>query len=346
MKPSLNRRRFLSSLFTLAAGSALAVSGCAPAPTAAETPTEAASAAPEPTASAVPPNSDKQTEPTAEAAQTEPPKAAAGSPKLCVARGADAEAITRAAVKAAGGMEAYVQAGQNVVIKPNICVDYHPAEYAATTNPAVVAALVKMALEAGAKRVRVMDMPFGGTPESAYANTGIGAAVAAAGGEMEVMSPIKFVETPIPQGLAIQSWKVYKGALDADVLINVPIAKHHSLARLTLSTKNLFGLVRNPGGLHQNLGQRAADLLSLVRPALTVIDAVRILTANGPTGGSLGDVKQLDTVIASSDGIAADAYAATFFGLTGADIAYIKAGAEMGLGTMDLGAVTIEEVNV
>jgi uncharacterized protein (DUF362 family) len=126
----------------------------------------------------------------------------------------------------------------------------------------------------------------------------------------------------------------------------VPIAKHHSLARLTLGSKNLLGVVAKPNDIHRNLGQRVADLASLIRPTLTVVDAVRILTAHGPTGGSLNDVKQTNTVIASHDLVAADAYGATLFGMTGSDIAYIKAGAEMGLGTMDLKSIKVEEVNV
>jgi uncharacterized protein (DUF362 family) len=191
-----------------------------------------------------------------------------------------------------------------------------------------------------------MDMPFGGTPESAYTVTGIGEAVQAVGGEMEVMSPVKFTKFAIPEGRDITEWEVYQDIVNADVLINVPIAKHHSLARLTLGGKNLLGVITKPNRIHRNLGQRVADLTSLVRPTLTVIDAVRILTAHGPTGGSLNDVQQLDTIIASHDIVAADAYGATLFGKTGADISYITAGAEMGLGTMDLDSIKIEEVSV
>jgi uncharacterized protein (DUF362 family) len=269
-----------------------------------------------------------------------------GQTYLSVARGADAEAITRAALKALGGMERFVKQGAEVVLKPNICVDYHTAEYAATTNPDVVAAVTRLCLEAGAKRVRVMDTPFGGTAERAYKISGIAEAVQAAGGEMVVMSPVKFVKTAIPQGKDLKSWSVYRDALDADVLINIPIAKHHSLARLSLGTKNLFGLASSPPQLHANLGQRAADLLSLFHPTLTIIDAVRILTAHGPTGGSLDDVKQTGTVIASHDPVSADAYAATLFGLKGEDIAYIQAAAALGMGTLDLQSIKLEEINV
>jgi uncharacterized protein (DUF362 family) len=269
-----------------------------------------------------------------------------GAAYLAVARGEDPRAITQAALAAIGGMARFVKPGDDVIVKPNICVDYHSYEYAATTNPDVVAALVELCLAAGARRVRVMDHPFGGSAESAYARSGIGEAVQAAGGMMEVMNRAKYRKTEIPEGRDIRSWKVYQEVLAADVLIDVPVAKHHSLARLTLAGKNLLGVVDGPGGLHANLGQRIADLVSLVRPTLTVVDAVRILRAHGPTGGNLDDVQLANTVIASHDIVAADAYAATLFGLTGADIAYVRAAAEMGLGTMDLGAIRLEEFAV
>jgi len=217
---------------------------------------------------------------------------------------------------------------------------------AVPTNPTVVAALVSLCLGAGARRVRVMDSPFGGTAKSAYAVSGIEEAVEAAGGKMEVMSPVKFAQTDIPDGQSITAWQVYQDALTADVLINVPIAKHHSLARLSLGCKNLMGLILEPNRIHRDLSQRVADLVSLFRPTLTVVDAVRVLTDHGPTGGSLNDFAKMDTVIASHDIVAADAYAATLFDMSGADIAYITAAAEMGLGTLDLGSIEVEEINV
>jgi uncharacterized protein (DUF362 family) len=191
-----------------------------------------------------------------------------------------------------------------------------------------------------------MDNPFGGTAESAYAISGIADAVKAAGGEMEVMSPLKFVKYPIPDGKDIKEWDVYRPAMECDVLIDVPIAKHHSLARLTLGGKNLLGLVATPNRIHNNLGQRLSDLYSLFRPTLTVIDGFRILMDHGPTGGSLEDVKLTQTVIASHDLVAADAYGATLFDLKGEDIAYTVAMAAQGLGTMDLSQVKIEEITL
>jgi uncharacterized protein (DUF362 family) len=254
--------------------------------------------------------------------------------------------MVQAAVKALGGIERFVKPGDDVIIKPNIGFGDYSYEYAATTNPEVVGALTALCVGAGAKRVRVMDNPTGGTAEQAYARSGIKDAVIAAGGQMEVMKNLKFQETAIPEGQDITSWPVYRDVLDADVLINVPIGKDHSLGRLTLGMKNLMGVILNRGEFHSNLGQRLADLSSLVRPTLTVVDAVRILMDHGPTGGSLDDVKLANTIIASHDVVAADAYAATLFGLTGADVPAVVAGAEMGLGTMDLGRIKVQEISV
>ncbi len=339
-----SRRQFLRGWLVVSAGAALAASGCGGGPAVTEiSPSTQGIAEPLEGETELP----LQSQPTAQQEQVDTSSQPTAEPAyLAVAHGADAAAITRAAIMALGGMERFVKSGQDVIVKPNICVDYHPPEFAATTNPSVVATLVAMCLEAGAKRVRVMDNPFGGTGESAYANTGIGDAVEAAGGKMEVMGRVKFVKTDIPEGKNIKSWEIYRDALECDVLINVPIAKHHSLAGLTLGGKNLMGLVSAPGMLHGYMGANIADLYSLFRPQLTVLDAFRILTANGPTGGNLDDVKQTQTVIASHDLVTVDAYAATLFGKTGMDVSYTNEMSKRNLGTMDLSSVKVEEINV
>ena len=267
-------------------------------------------------------------------------------PDMAVARGGEPEPLVRAAIAALGGMERFVKAGDQVIVKPNICVAYHTYEYAATTNPWVVATLVKLCLEAGARSVKVMDYPFGGTSEQAYVRSGIREQVLAAGGEMEAISTFKFISTEIPEGVDLKSCDIYDDVLSADVVINVPIAKDHSLARLTLGMKNLMGVIRDRPAMHRNLGQRLADLASRVRPALTVVDAVRILTWGGPSGGSLDAVKKMDTVIASPDIVATDSYAATLFDINPLDLSYVQAGAAMGLGRSELDQLKIEEINV
>jgi uncharacterized protein (DUF362 family) len=351
----ISRRTFLKLTATVAAGAALA--GCSPkestpAPTEKATPGIEPTIPPSPTAGITatatgPAEATLSQEAPADTQTSTPePSPTAAPVYMAVIHGPDPAVITRAAIDTLGGMVSFVRPGNDVIIKPNICTDYLPPEYAATTNPTVVATLVSMCLEAGAKRVRVMDYPFGGTPASAYENSGIKAAVEAAGGEMGYMPFAKYIEVDIPQGKSMTSTSIFRDILETDVLINVPIAKTHSAAVLTLGEKNLMGVVQNRNVMHGDLHQRIADLNSLVKPGLTVVDAVRILTAHGPTGGDLADVKQTDTVIASRDIVAADAYATTLFGMTGADIGYIQASADMGLGTMDLSSINIREINL
>ncbi|MCL5995366.1 MAG: DUF362 domain-containing protein, partial [Chloroflexi bacterium] len=134
------------------------------------------------------------------------------------ARGGDQpEELVKRAIAALGGMERFVKPGQTVVVKPNICVAYHTYEYAATTNPWVVGALVKLCKAAGASRVRVFDYPFGGTADQAYTRSGIQEQVLAAGGEMEEMARMKFVKTDIPAGLDLNAWQLSDDVLTADV---------------------------------------------------------------------------------------------------------------------------------
>lgn len=356
MKPILSRKEFIRRVAFAGmglAGTALLQSCGTPAAPALNritlepSPTGVPSTAPSPTYTPGAPAAPLPTPTPTTIPPTAAPAPSTALPHLAVVRGASAEAITRQAVNALGGIGRFVKAGDDVIIKPNICNAYHGPEYASTTNPEVVAALVKMCLEAGARRVRVMDFPFAGTPQKAYEVSGIGAAVQAAGGEMEVMSKVKYRQVDIPAGQTIKRWSMYGDALDADVLINVPIAKDHGSTRLTLGMKNLMGLVLDRAGFHaRGLHQCIVDLNTVVRPHLTVVDATRILVANGPTGGSLDDVRVMNTIIASPDIVVADAYATTLFGLTPADVAYISMGAERGLGTADLTRIAIAEIEL
>lgn len=268
-------------------------------------------------------------------------------PYLSVARNGEPEDMVRKAIAALGGMQRFVPRGATVVVKPNACVAYHTYEYASTTNPWVVAALVKMAYEAGAGLVKVFDYPFGGSFEDAFANSGIGELVTAAGAELKPMQSIKFVETEIPNAANLNSARIYEDVLNADVLINVPIAKNHSLAKLTLGMKNLMGIIRERERIHRNIGQCLTDLNSRVKSTLTIIDGVRILMANGPTGGNLKDVRQANTIIASTDIVAADSYAAkTLFDFPPEKLTYIAEATSRGLGRSDLENLKIEEIQL
>jgi uncharacterized protein (DUF362 family) len=267
---------------------------------------------------------------------------------VVVIRGGEPEQLVRLAVATLGGIEQFVPSGANVIVKPNICVANHTYEYAATTNPWVVATLVKMCYEAGAAKVKVMDYPFQGTQRKAYEISGIKEQVEAVGGEMVDMLSYLYILTENPAGKVLKKTDVYEDILKADVLINVPIPKQHGAGGLTLGMKNLMGIIKYRSPLHYNgLHQCIADLNALIKPQLTVVDAVRILTANGPTGGNLADVQKLDTIIASRDIVAADSYAITLFdNLKHDDPEYVRIGAEMGLGRSDLQNLNIQEIQI
>ncbi len=265
-------------------------------------------------------------------------------PDLVVAHGASPAEITKAAIDALGGIRRFISRGDIVVVKPNIGWDRLP-EQAGNTNPDVVAAVVKLCFEAGAKKVKVFDRPVN-DPRRCYVQSGIAPAAAALGADVDYMDERKFKDMAI-NGQALKMWPLYTEVFEADKVINVPIAKHHGLAKLTMSLKNWMGVM---GGsrrqIHQKLDESLVDLSMKIRPTLTVLDAVRILTANGPQGGSLADVKKLDTVIAGIDQVAIDSYGATLFGMKGSDLGFVRTGDRLGLGTMDLAKLKIKKVQV
>jgi uncharacterized protein (DUF362 family) len=259
---------------------------------------------------------------------------------VAVAEGGDYAAITRRAVAALGGMGAFVKRGDVVVLKPNMGWDRAP-EFAANTHPLVVRALAEECLAAGARRVKVFDHTCN-DPRRCYINSGIQLALKGMKGvEVKQIEPERFRKVLL-NGQFLKEWELYDEALNANVFINVPIAKHHGLSRLTLGLKNIMGVMGgNRGYTHRNLEVALADVNRVLKSHLTVIDATRILTAHGPQGGSLADVRVLNTIVASRDIVAADAYATTLFGMRPADIPTTVAAARRGLGEMDLRRVQV-----
>jgi uncharacterized protein (DUF362 family) len=263
--------------------------------------------------------------------------------ELIVTSGSSPARITRAAVDALGGMKRFISKGDVVVIKPNIGWDRLP-EQAANTNPEVVATLVRMCLESGAGKVKVFDRPVN-DPRRCYVQSGIFNAATAAGAEMHYVDERRFRETKI-NGSVLKTWPLYEDILKADKIINVPIAKHHSLSRLTMSMKNWMGVMGGSRShIHQRIDECLVDISMTIKPSLTVLDAVRILMRNGPQGGNVADVRRLDTVVAGIDQVAVDSYGATLFGMKGSDLGYVKIAAQRGLGTMDLSKIKIRKIS-
>lgn len=262
---------------------------------------------------------------------------------IAVASGSDPGKLARAAVDALGGLGKLVKKGDFVVIKPNIAWN-QPAEVAATTNPFVVAELVKMCKEAGAGRILVIDHVIDKPSEMVLGLTGIQAAGTAAGADVTAaQNESDFRTIEIPKGRAMKSDVCIKEVLKADVFINVPIAKTHGMTKLTLGMKNLMGCTWDRQAWHKNaLDQCIADYATAVRPDLIVLDANRILLTGGPKGP--GKTKDIGKVIVGIDPVAVDAYGATLFGMKPEAVGHIRLAHEMGVGEIDLAKVKIKNV--
>lgn len=267
---------------------------------------------------------------------------AAGALALAIARGKDATVNLRKALEAMGGLGAFVKAGDKVVIKPNVGWNRLP-EQAANTNPELVEELVRQAKALGAAKVWVADVPVN-APERCFERSGIRKATGAAGGTVVMPDGNAFREVLVG-GRTLKVADVLWPFVDADKVINVPLAKHHSLSKATLTMKNWYGVL---GGhrarLHQDLGNSIVDLTLMMKPTLNVLDATRVLLANGPTGGNLADVKQVDAVAVSVDPVAIDSWGAELLGLKGGQLAFVTLGEQAGLGKADWKGVKYEEI--
>ncbi|HJX52719.1 MAG TPA: DUF362 domain-containing protein [Polyangia bacterium] len=255
----------------------------------------------------------------------------AGATDMAIVRGPDPAANVRRAIEALGGMGRFVRRGERVVIKPNIGWNRLP-EQAANTNPDVVAEVVRLVLAAGASKVWLTDASVN-TPEQCFARSGIEKAAKAAGATVIRPDASAFREVNV-SGKLLRTGDVLFPIVEADRVINIPVVKQHGLSLASMALKNWYGVL---GGqrvkLHQNIHLSIIDLAAMVKPTLTVLDATRILLANGPTGGSLSDVKQLDTIAAGTDEVALDAFGATLLGLNPNDVGFIVEGMKAGLGT-------------
>jgi uncharacterized protein (DUF362 family) len=262
---------------------------------------------------------------------------------VAVAEGSDYPAITRKAINALGGMKKFVKPGDVVVVKPNMGWD-RSTELAANTHPQVVRAVVEECLAAGAKKVKVFDYTCNDA-RRCYVNSGIeGALKGLKNVECKQIEAERFRKVAI-NGQFLKEWELYDEALAADVYINVPVAKHHGLSKLTLGLKNIMGIMGGTRGyIHRSLDVALADVNAHFKTHLTIIDATRILTAHGPQGGNIADVKVLNKVIASVDTVAADAFATTLFGMKPSDIPVTVAAHKRGLGEMDLARIKVVKV--
>lgn len=265
---------------------------------------------------------------------------------LVAVRGGEPGEMFDSGIAAYGGMRTFVSRGSRVVVKPNIGWDLTP-ERGGNTHPALIGRIVEHCLDAGAAEVIVFDHSCDNWRQC-YLNSGIERAVKAAGGKMvSADSRGYYREVPVPQGKRLTTAEVHKALLDADVFFNVPVLKDHSSSLLTASMKNLMGVVWDRWYFHRNdLHQCIADIASLRKPDLTIVDAYHVMMRNGPRGVSENDVVKMRAQVLSTDFVAADAAGAKLYGVEPEAVRHIGLAAQMGLGRMDLQNLAINRIRL
>lgn len=262
-------------------------------------------------------------------------------PQMTVVQGGEPRALVQQALENLGGVARFIGRQDVVVLKPNVAWDRTP-EQAANTNPELVAEAVRQCWHAGAKRVIVTDVSCN-EPRRCFQRSGILAAARAEGAEVILPDPEMFKEVDLG-GVVLKTWPVFKPFLDADKILNLPIAKHHGLVGVTLGMKNWYGILGGERNrLHQQIYQSLVDLANFMLPTLTLMDCYRVLLRNGPTGGNVEDVAVKKTLVAGTDPVAIDAYVAkAYWNLDTEHLPYLTMAAARGLGTADFAALAVK----
>jgi len=276
--------------------------------------------------------------------------------EVWVAEGGEPDVMTEKVVEAMGGAGKFVKKGRSVLIKPNIAWNKKPEE-GANTHPKVVATLVRLCRKAGAKEVIVLDRAVT-NPRFTYKTSGIGKAARDAGARLvypDWRGQVMYVARDIPGAVSLKKHTFVKELFDVDVIINVPVAKHHGLTKLTCAVKNWLGVVGGRrGALHPNIHQNLVDIARLVKPDLVIVDATRIVFRRGPQGKSKEDVKEPKIIIGATNMFTADAYALRVFNEHAPgwkdtkvdDVGYLRLGLAQKLGETRHDKITVHKVEM
>ena len=266
--------------------------------------------------------------------------------KICIATGVDRSKTIRRAFDAMGGIETYIQKGDRVLLKVNAAFATPPI-LSATTNPQLVAEVTHLCYKAGASSVVVTDNPIN-DPASCFSLTGIAKAARSRGAKVLLPRAHLFQPTTVPNGTLIRNWPIlWEPFLGINKVIGIAPVKDHHRSGASMTMKNWYGLLGGRRNIfHQDIHTIITELAMMVIPTLVILDGTTTMIANGPTGGSLADLKQTNTMIVSTDQVAADAFGATLLGKTAADLPYIPKAEAAGLGTADYEALKPIRLNV
>ncbi len=252
---------------------------------------------------------------------------------ISVVQGADRTRTVHKAIELLGGIERFIKPGDVVAIKPNVAFA-SPPMLGATANPELVAEVVRLCYDRGkAKKVIVTDNPIN-DPTSCFTLSGIGKAATQAGADIVLPKSHLFRHTTLAEGKLIRNWPVFFGPFEqADKLIGISPVKHHHRASASMAMKNWYGLLGGRRNIfHQDINTIIAELSMMVKPTLVILDGTEVMMTNGPTGGSLSDLRRANTLIASCDMVAADAYGCRLLELTVSDLPYLAKAEKAGVG--------------
>ena len=260
---------------------------------------------------------------------------AGAAKKMAIVQGQNRVETVNLGLKALGGIETFIKKGDRVLIKVNAAFATPPI-LSATTNPELLSEVVRLCLASGAASVAVVDNPIN-NPESCFALTGIGQAARTSGARLVLPKEPLFAEITVPGAKLIKSWPVLAGPLgEANKLIGIAPVKDHNRSGASMSLKNWYGLVGGRRNMfHQDIHTFIMELAMMIKPTLVILDGIFSMMTNGPTGGSLSDLKQTNTMIVSTDHVAADACGAALLGKSIGDLPYIGKAPAAGAGTDD-----------
>lgn len=255
---------------------------------------------------------------------------------MSIVKGSDRMETHNKAIELLGGIERFIRPGETVAIKPNVAFA-SPPMLGATANPELVAEVVRLCYKRGkAKKVIVTDNPIN-DPASCFTLSGIGKAASAAGAEVVLPKAHLFEHTTLAGGRLIKNWPIFfEPFRKADKLIGIAPIKDHHRAGASMTMKNWYGLLSGRRNIfHQDINTIIAELAMMVRPTLVILDGTEVMVTNGPTGGSISDLRRANTLIASTDCVAADSYGCTLLGLAVSDLPYLAKAEKAGVGTTD-----------
>ena len=254
---------------------------------------------------------------------------------ISIVEGPDRKQTVDKAIELLGGIERFVKEGETVAIKPNVAFA-SPPMLGATAQPELVAQVVTLCLKAGAAQVIVTDNPIN-DPASCFTLSGVGKAASQAGAKVILPKEHHFRHTTLEGGKLIKNWPIFfKPFENVDKLIGIAPLKHHARAGASMTMKNFYGLLGGRRNIfHQDINTIIAELAMMVKPTLVILDGTEVMMTNGPTGGSVSDLKRANTLIASCDMVAADSYGCTLLDLKPVDLPYLAKAQTAGAGTTD-----------